>query len=127
MTTVRVRLEDVRRHGRVRLPTPSGALLVLWVDGRLRVLSDECPHRDLSLTEGVVRNGVITCPAHLWQFDVCTGLRHDDRRGVPLGVFSPRVVPSDEGDIVEIDVPDAPRSLSMREVLLAHARAGTDR
>jgi nitrite reductase/ring-hydroxylating ferredoxin subunit len=45
------------------------------------VVSDRCPHVGLSLTKGPTRtkyaDGVITCPFHGSEFDVCSGENRD--------------------------------------------------
>lgn len=44
--------------------------LVLFRDGQaIRALPDRCPHRMARLSGGTVRDGVIECPYHGWQFD----------------------------------------------------------
>lgn len=121
MPTVGVRLDDLRRTGRVRVDGPAGAALVVWTGGRVYALDDACPHRGLSMSEGAIRECVITCPAHLWRFDLGSGSRRDDPNGQPIAVYPNRIVSSPDGEVVEIDLPDPLPALSLREVLLAHA------
>ncbi|TFL13443.1 2Fe-2S ferredoxin [Pusillimonas caeni] len=42
-------------------------------DNGFRVFDAKCPHQDQSLAEASLEGNVLTCPAHLWQFDVATG------------------------------------------------------
>jgi|TARA_B100001540_G_scaffold298984_1_gene302995 toluene monooxygenase system ferredoxin subunit len=39
----------------------------------IRAFSPICPHQEFSLFDGELENCVLTCSAHLWQFDVRTG------------------------------------------------------
>jgi phenylpropionate dioxygenase-like ring-hydroxylating dioxygenase large terminal subunit len=39
------------------------------VDGRPAVLRDRCLHRNAPLSEGVVRDGLLSCPYHGWAYD----------------------------------------------------------
>ena len=32
-----------------------------------------CPHKQLSLTDGIVRDGALVCPGHWYAFDLETG------------------------------------------------------
>jgi toluene monooxygenase system ferredoxin subunit len=38
-----------------------------------RAYEARCPHQDQSLGGAMLDGNVLTCPAHLWQFDVTTG------------------------------------------------------
>jgi nitrite reductase/ring-hydroxylating ferredoxin subunit len=118
-STLTVGVDELAAHGRVRLVCGERAVLVSWVDGAAYAVSDACPHRATSLVDGVLRDGVVTCPGHLWQFDVRTGARHDTV-GEPLDTYPVQV----DGDLVEVTLPDEVAPPSLREVLLAHARAG---
>tara|TARA_B100000700_G_C14888648_1_gene781632 strand:- start:215 stop:553 length:339 start_codon:yes stop_codon:yes gene_type:complete len=40
---------------------------------QLRAYSPICPHQEFSLFDGELENCVLTCSAHLWQFDVLSG------------------------------------------------------
>lgn len=48
-----------------------GERFVAWRDdrGRAVVQADRCPHRNMSLSCGSVRDGCLVCPYHGWKFD----------------------------------------------------------
>ena len=48
---------------------------VLFVNnkGELYAYRDKCPHAGTPLNQGLLEDGVLTCPAHLWQFDLVNG------------------------------------------------------
>ena len=39
----------------------------------IRAFDPTCPHQEFSLADGELENCVLTCSAHLWQFNVLTG------------------------------------------------------
>jgi nitrite reductase/ring-hydroxylating ferredoxin subunit len=43
------------------------------VDGDIRVVSGECPHRDGPLGHGALHGYTVVCPWHAREFDVRTG------------------------------------------------------
>ena len=43
------------------------------VDGTLYAFSDSCRHEGGSLSSGVLRDDVVTCPWHGWAYNVRTG------------------------------------------------------
>jgi len=45
------------------------------VDGTFYAVDNTCPHAGGPLGEGKLKNGIVECPWHGWQFDVRTGLR----------------------------------------------------
>lgn len=78
---------------------------------------DRCPHRDIALSGGIVKDGTLVCPGHFWRFDLATGARTDlPERGAT--VYPTRIVDG----WVEALIPPAQPRLSMREWLLAQAR-----
>jgi nitrite reductase/ring-hydroxylating ferredoxin subunit len=91
-------------------------------DGAFVALLDRCPHRDVQLSRGVVKDGVLTCPGHFWRFDLDTGERTDlpEQRAT---LYPTRVT---DGWVEAFLPPAAPRR-SMREWLLAQARAADGR
>lgn len=93
------------------------SIVVYNVDGDLVALDNRCAHKDNPVAEGVVRDGILTCPAHLWRFDVRTG-RRVDSPGFAVACHPVSV----EDGVVVVDVPDPEPRVSMREQLLEHAR-----
>lgn len=47
-------------------------LLVRW-EGKVRAFEDRCAHLGLPLSDGRLKEGVITCRAHEYQYDARTG------------------------------------------------------
>ena len=66
------------------------------VGDQIHAMENRCPHRDHPLNEGELADGVITCPAHGWSFDVRTGFCPEDDDGWPIPCFEVRV---DEGEV----------------------------
>jgi nitrite reductase/ring-hydroxylating ferredoxin subunit len=88
-------------------------------DGLPVAMLDRCPHRDIALSGGIVRDGTLVCPGHFWRFDVRTGARSDlPDRGAT--VYPTRVVDG----WVEAELPPVQRPQPMREWLLDQARKG---
>ncbi|MBU3600625.1 Rieske 2Fe-2S domain-containing protein [Polynucleobacter sp. 30F-ANTBAC] len=48
-------------------------LLICKSGGELSAFQGVCPHQDIPLVEGKFDGKIITCRAHLWTFDVCSG------------------------------------------------------
>ena len=46
--------------------------LFRW-EGRVYALSNRCVHRGGSIGDGMLANGVITCPMHEWEFRIVDG------------------------------------------------------
>jgi len=67
-------------------------------DGKYFAIDDLCPHMGASLGSGEMDDqGVVTCPWHAWQFDVCDGTWCDNPR-LTIDVFEVRV----EGDKIQV-------------------------
>ena len=49
-------------------------LAIFRYQGEFYALDETCPHRGGPLHEGPIREGVVACPWHLWQFNLKTGL-----------------------------------------------------
>lgn len=85
--------------------------------GEHTALLDRCPHRDISLSGGTVRDDVLVCPGHFWHFALPSG-RRTDRPESGVTTYPTRVVDG----WVEALLPPAQPVLSMRAWLLAQAR-----
>ena len=48
-------------------------VLLVKHGGEFVAFQGNCPHQSIPLVEGVLEDGVLSCRAHLWQFDVTTG------------------------------------------------------
>lgn len=96
----------------------SGRVCVVRAPDGVRAMLDRCPHRDVRLSGGVVRDGLLTCPGHFWRFDLTDGHRTDDP-GQVLSLYPTRV---DEEGWVWARLPAPAPPLSMREWLLQQAR-----
>ncbi len=96
-----------------------GRVLLARVDGEVVAYVNSCLHRGSAMDTGVVREGTLTCPAHLWRYRLTDGacLNGPGRlQPVPAAVV--------DGD-VEVTPPagDPDLATTLRERLLAHARA----
>ncbi|WP_310528426.1 alpha/beta fold hydrolase [Nocardioides sp.] len=87
-------------------------------EGEHVALLDRCPHRDIALSGGIVKQGTLVCPGHFWRFDLSTGERTDQSETGAV-VYPTRVVDG----WVEAMLPPVQPHQSMRERLLAQARA----
>ena len=74
-------------------------VIVLWpTGGQPKAFQGTCPHQDLPLKDGYFNGEILTCPAHEWVFDGCTG-EGLSPTGCALREYPTRVV---EG-VIEID------------------------
>ena len=62
----------------------SRPLCIANVDGVIRALDNECPHRGGPLAEGMLENGKIVCPWHAWAFDPVTGASDSSQERVAV-------------------------------------------
>jgi nitrite reductase (NADH) small subunit len=62
----------------------SRILCIANVDGVIRALDNECPHRGGPLAEGLIENGKLICPWHAWSFDPATGASDNSQERVAV-------------------------------------------
>ena len=89
---------------------------VFNVDGELHAVDDRCAHKGGSLAEGMVRDGIVTCPLHWWRYDLATG-RRIASEAIVQATYAVGVA---DGEVT-VDVPEERPTGSMRELLLRHA------
>jgi nitrite reductase/ring-hydroxylating ferredoxin subunit len=61
------------------------------VDGRVYASSNRCPHAGAPLSMGFLEGAEVTCPLHMWGFDVTTGECLTDPDWAPLEMVEARV------------------------------------
>lgn len=113
-----IHLDELRESTPVHLDIQGWPVLLIKIAGTPHALVDTCPHNGARLSEGLVREGCITCPAHLWRFSLTTGRKQGDD-AVAVRVLATRLTAD---NWVEVEVPEMPPTRSLRETLLAHAR-----
>ncbi|WP_293059251.1 Rieske 2Fe-2S domain-containing protein [Mycobacterium sp.] len=55
------------------LTTGATVIVLRTASGALKVFQGRCPHQQRSLADADMYCGVLTCAAHMWEFDVQTG------------------------------------------------------
>lgn len=77
-TMKRIRIakaEDVPSNGGIPLDLDDGCRIAVFChQDRYYALDETCPHRGGPLHSGPVKDGVVSCPWHFWQFDLQTGV-----------------------------------------------------
>ncbi len=67
---------------------------VFLVNNEVFCLSNVCPHRHQNqIANGIVKNGIVTCPLHFWSYDLRTGENINKRQGTrSLQSFEVRII-----------------------------------
>lgn len=76
--------------------------------GQARMMSDICPHRMASLSEGKIIQGEIQCPYHGWQFNhqgICTRVPGLDQQACDKPLLSTKTLMEHQGLIWACDSP----------------------
>lgn len=77
-------------------------VVVVNVGGQLHAFEGICPHQSVALVEGDLTGNVLTCRAHQWSFDACSG-KSINPAGECLRRFPLRIV---DGKVWIADIPD---------------------
>ena len=88
-------------------------------EGRVYAIDNLCLHEGGPLGHGPVKEGVVTCPWHLWKFDIRTGAMVE-APSMKVDCFDVKV----EGDDVFIDVSALTAPLRRNQTLLRRIAAG---
>ena len=71
---VKVALEsDVPDGGSKQVEVGGEAVALFNVAGQVRAIQNTCLHRGGPLSEGDLDGDLVTCPWHMWQYDVTNG------------------------------------------------------
>ncbi len=101
MAEIRVAETEAVPEGKGIVVNVEGKQLAIFrYQGEFFALDETCPHRGGPLHEGLIQEGVVACPWHLWQFNIKTGLSPVN----PLSkvqVYKTRV----EGNNVLVEIP----------------------
>lgn len=65
----------------------------------IRAYEDRCVHHGARLSEGCLRDGVLVCPVHSWEFDARTGQGINPRRAA-LKTLQSRI----DGEDILVDI-----------------------
>ena len=114
-------LSDVPDGGCLAVDAGATSLVLVRRGDDVRALENRCPHAGAPLSEGFLEGCRLTCAWHGWTFDVETGVSTDDETMV-VPTFAVRVV---GGDVL-VEMPDAPRPPSARELYEAAAEGRPD-
>ncbi|MSR13271.1 MAG: 2Fe-2S ferredoxin [Gammaproteobacteria bacterium] len=77
----------------------TGVLVVFASGGELKAFQSLCPHQGFELIDGKLEGHVLTCTAHLWEFDVRSG-KGVNPMDCRLTVYPTKI----EGNDVYVDV-----------------------
>lgn len=67
-------LEDIPLRGARKIKTALGCVAVFRTDvNEVFAVTDQCPHKNGPISEGIVHGQAVTCPLHNWVFDLNTG------------------------------------------------------
>ena len=89
-------LPDVDLQRPLPLQTPWGMFALFRVEGAVVCVQAFCPHLEGPLFQGSVAGGEVTCPWHLWRYNLRSGRRTDwknprsgpDARGLLVSAVS---------------------------------------
>lgn len=93
-----------------------GRAVAVLVGDAVVAFENRCLHQDSPLAGGIIRSSVLICPLHFWRYRLPEG-SHAGGEG-DLAAYPTEVI---DGE-VWIDIPPPPKVMSMREMMLEHAR-----
>jgi toluene monooxygenase system ferredoxin subunit len=66
-------LDDLWSGEKLGVMVAARRVLLVNIDGTVYAYEDRCAHLGVALSEGSLQDTVLTCRAHCWAYDVCTG------------------------------------------------------
>ena len=103
MAFVRVAAVDDLWSGEMRGYLVQGQkVLLVRIEDSFYAYEDRCAHLGIPLSKGALAGRVLTCSAHCWEYDVCTGagVNPSSARLTPVPIKV-------EGDEISVDVGEA--------------------
>lgn len=81
-------LANIKDRGLTRVEHAGKKFVVVRDEGKIFAYPDVCPHAFWPLSRGTLRDGVLICPGHGWEFNVRTGrcINAPDRCLTPVSV-----------------------------------------
>jgi nitrite reductase/ring-hydroxylating ferredoxin subunit len=73
MPKIEISLADVPCHSLFRVEENGASVVLVRKHDSITAFEDRCPHAHWPLSEGELKNGVLQCVGHGWEFDVVTG------------------------------------------------------
>jgi nitrite reductase/ring-hydroxylating ferredoxin subunit len=73
MPRVNLPLSELALNIPIRVESDGMSLVVIRLANQIVAYEDVCPHAYWPLSEGSVRDGVLECPGHGWEFNAETG------------------------------------------------------
>lgn len=67
------KVSELENHEIEQFVVEGQEIAIARIDDRVHAVSDTCTHRQCSLSEGLLEEGVVTCPCHGAEFDLATG------------------------------------------------------
>lgn len=99
--TVVARVGDVQ-PGQLKYVVVDGLpIAIANVDGTLYAFGDSCRHQGGSLSSGVLRDDIVTCPWHGWAYNVRTGKAIVPPVGLRVPTYEIAIVGDDVQVIVD--------------------------
>jgi nitrite reductase/ring-hydroxylating ferredoxin subunit len=73
MPKIEISLAEIPFDSLFRVEGPGTSLVVVRHNDSITAFEDRCPHAHWPLSEGELRNRVLSCIGHGWEFDVSSG------------------------------------------------------
>jgi nitrite reductase/ring-hydroxylating ferredoxin subunit len=126
MPTVQLPLEDLPLNTPFALDVEGLKIVVIRTPGGVRAFEDMCPHAFWPLSAGTVRDGLIECPGHGWEFRLDSGICVDS----PAYCLTP-IAANIVGGMVHLDRTESsavrlPQPPTQKPCAGTHARATQD-
>ncbi len=77
MPCIEIAIDNLPLDKPVRLESERSGIVVIRTSCGIHAYRDVCPHAGWRLSDGQVRNGILQCPGHGWEYEVATGTCED--------------------------------------------------